>query len=91
MKLDKQHYLVYFIVLNWLELKIIVICLKLRAQLHVLAFLSFFGTYSLKVVQTWFLWHETWHTTLINIYYCFEKVRIQKIVICLKLRAKSHF
>ena len=42
-----------------------------------LRFLSFFGTYSLKVVKTWFVWHETWHTSLFCIYYCIELIRIE--------------
>ena len=42
-----------------------------------LRLLNVFSTYSLKVVQIWFVWHETWHTTLISIYYCFEMVIIE--------------
>ena len=40
-------------------------------------FMLFFGTYSLKVVQIWFVWNEIWHTALGNIYYCFEMVRFE--------------
>ena len=39
-------------------------------------FLSVFGTFAHKVAQTWFVLHETWHTTLFGIYYCVEVVRI---------------
>ena len=42
-----------------------------------LRFLSAFGTFSHKLVQTWFVWPETWHTTLFGIYYCVEIIRIQ--------------
>ena len=41
-------------------------------------YLSFYGTHSLKVVKSWFVWYETWHTILISIYYFFEMVRIEK-------------
>ena len=37
--------------------------------------LSFFGTFAHKVAQTWFVLHETWHTTLFGKYYCVEMVR----------------
>ena len=30
-----------------------------------------------KVAQTWFVLHETWHTTLFGIYYSVEVVRIE--------------
>ena len=56
------------------KIEIIVICLKLRAKLRFKAFLSVFCTFLHKVVQTWFVWHETWHTTLFGIYYYFEMV-----------------
>ena len=62
MKLGTQHYLVYIVVLKWLELKTKVICLKLRAK-FLFVFLSFFGTFLLKAIQTMFIWHETWNTT----------------------------
>ena len=39
-------------------------------------FLRFFGTVTHKVDQTWFNFHETWHTTLFGIYYCVEGVII---------------
>ena len=39
-------------------------------------FLSVFLTFAHKVAQTWFVLHETWHTTLFGIYYCVEVVRI---------------
>ena len=40
-------------------------------------FLSFLGTFAHKVDQTWFVLHETWHTTLFSIYYFFELVKIE--------------
>ena len=44
-----------------------------------------------KVVQAWFVLHESLHTTMFGIYYCVEIVRTQKIFICLKLRSKLLF
>ena len=40
-------------------------------------FLAFFGTFAPKVAHTWFILHETWHTTLYGIYYCVEVVRFE--------------
>ena len=60
-----------------LELKIIVMCLKLRVKLRCYAFLSVFGTFAHKVGQTWFVLHETWQTTLFGIYYCVQVVKIE--------------
>ena len=54
----------------------IVICLKLRAKLRFYGLLSFFGSFAHNVAQTWFVFHETWHTTLFGIYYFVEVVRI---------------
>ena len=53
--------------------------------------LRVFGTFSDKVVQTWFVFRVTWHTKLFGIYYCVEMVRIKIIVICLKISAKLRF
>ena len=36
-----------------------------------------FGTFAHKVAQTWFVLHETWHTTPFGIYDCVEEVRIE--------------
>ena len=91
MKLGTQHYLVNIIVLIWLEFKIIVICLKLRAKLRFYEFLSYFGTFSHKVAQTQFFLHETWPTILFGKYYCLEVVRIKIIVLYQKLRVKIRF
>ena len=63
--------------MKWLELKAIVICLKLRAKLCFYGFLCFFVTYSHKVVQTWFNWHEAWNRTPFDILLLFEMVRIE--------------
>ena len=76
-KLGTKNYLVYIILLNWLESKTIVICLKLRAKLRFLGFLSVFGTFSHKVIQTWFFWHETCHKTLFGTCYCVEMIRTE--------------
>ena len=46
-------------------------------QVAFLRFCKLFGTFSHKVVQTWFVCHEIWHTTLFRIYYCVEKLRIE--------------
>ena len=40
-------------------------------------FFSVFGTFADKVAQTFFVLHETWHTTVFGIYYCVEMVKIQ--------------
>ena len=64
-------------VLKWLELKIIVICYKLCVQLRFQWFLSVFDNFEHKVAQSWFVFHENWHTTLFGTYYCVELVRIE--------------
>ena len=56
------------------RIKIIVICLKLRAKLRFKGFLSVLATFSNKVAQTRFVLHEPWHTTLFGVYYCVELV-----------------
>ena len=76
-KLGTRHYLVYIIVLKWLKFKIIVICKKLRVKLRFYGFSSVFSSFRHKVAQTWFLLHETWHTTLFAIYYCIKMVKIE--------------
>ena len=40
------------------------------------AILSLFGSFAHKVVQTWSVLHETWHTTRFGIYYRVEVVII---------------
>ena len=45
-------------------------------MLQFYGFLSYFSTFAHKVAQTWFILHETWHTTLFGISYCAEVVRI---------------
>ena len=42
-----------------------------------MGFFSFFGTFPHKVATTWFVLHETWHTTVYGIYYCVEVFRIE--------------
>ena len=77
MKHGTQHYLVDIISLEWLEFKIIVICLKLRSKLRIYGFVCDFGSFAHKVAQTWFVFGETWHTILLGIYYRVEMVRIE--------------
>ena len=81
---------IYVIVLKWLELKIVLICLKLRGKLEVF-FFSIFSTFSNQVQKTWFVWQETWHTTIFGICFLLKWLESKTIVICLKLRAKLHF
>ena len=50
---------------------------EIKCSVSFLKFLKRFGTFSHKMVQTWFVLNETWHTTLFGIYYCVEMVRIQ--------------
>ena len=90
MKLSMQHYLVDVIVLNLLESKTIVISLKLCAKLRFWSIFSAFGTFSQKVVQTWFVCHETWHITL-RIFYCVEMVRNKNNSHMLKNTCKDAF
>ena len=54
-------------------------------------FLSVFGTFAHKVAQTWFVLHETWHTTLFGIYYCIKMVKIKNHSHMLKLRVQYRF
>ena len=49
----------------------------LLCNLRFLGFFSFFGTFAHKVAQTWFVLHETLHTTLFGIDYCVEVGRIE--------------
>ena len=42
----------------------------------ILRVLNVFGTFALRVAQTWFVLHETWDTTQFGIYYCVEVVTI---------------
>ena len=71
------------IVLKWREFNIIVMCYKLRAKLWFYGFLSFLGTFALKVVQTWFVLHETLYIIVLK----WSEFKI--LVICYKLRAKT--
>ena len=50
-QLDTQHYLVYIIVLKLLELKIIVICQKLRIRLRYYGVFSFFAVSRIKQLK----------------------------------------
>ena len=36
----------------------------------------FYATFADKVAQTLFVVHETWHTTLLGVYYCVAMIRI---------------
>ena len=59
--------------------------LEIFAKLSFYVVLSVFGTLSYKVVQTWFVWHETWHTTLYSLYYCVEMVGLKNISVMLEI------
>ena len=50
-----------------------------------------FDTFSHKVMQTWFVLQESWHTRVLGIYYLVQNVRIEKIVKCFKLRAMFRY
>ena len=50
---------------------------ELLVNLRLCRFLNFFNTFAHKVAQTWFILHETSHTTLFGIYYCVEVIRIE--------------
>ena len=67
MKHGTQHDLVYIIMLKWLELKTIIISLKLRSKLRILPFFKHFSTLSNEVFHTRMIWRETWHTLLFGI------------------------
>ena len=41
-------------------------------MLRFYGFKSVFAIFLHNVVQTWFVLHDTWHTTLFDIYYCVE-------------------
>ena len=81
MKLGCLNYLVYIVVIKWLQFETIVICVKLRTMWRYKGFFSILGFFSHKGVQTWFVWLETWHTTLYGIYYCGQMVRIEMDII----------
>ena len=51
--------------------------LEITSYVAILWVFKLFSTLALKVDQTWFVLHETWHTSLFNIYYCVEVVRFQ--------------
>ena len=86
-----QHYLAYVFLLKWLATKNINIYLKLCAKLRFWGFFSIFCTFSKKVVQTWFVWHETRHTNYLVYFFVLKWLELISIVICLKLRAKFLF
>ena len=90
-KFRTYDYLVYIIVLKWLELKLIVICLKLRTKLRFQGFLNIFGTFAHEVAQTLFVLHEILHTTLFGKYFCVEMVRVEKHSHMLKITCKVSF
>ena len=86
-----QHYLVYIIVLKWLEPKTIVICLKLRAKLCLWCFYAFFA-----------LCHTKWYKRalfciILGIQHYFVYIIVLKwlefktIVICFILYAMLRF
>ena len=70
MKPCKQHNLVYIIVLKWLELKTIIICLKLYSKLRILPFFKHFSSLSNEVVQTRMVWRKLGTHYYLELYYC---------------------
>ena len=54
-------------------------------------FLSVFGTFSHKVVKTFLVCHETWHTTLFGVKYVLKLLELKTLVICLILCARLRF
>ena len=56
-----------------------------------MVFLITFGTFSHKVVQTWFVVHEIWRTTEFGIYYCVEMVIIENNSHMFKITSKVAF
>ena len=75
-KLGTEHYLVYVIVVKWLESKTIVICLKLSAKLRFwVFFLTFLVLSRIKGFKLG-LFGTTWHTILFRICYFAEMVWI---------------
>ena len=50
---------------------------NLHVKLLFYGFLSFFCTFVHNVAQTWFVFHETLHTTLFGIYYFVEVIKIE--------------
>ena len=90
-KLGTQYYLVYIILLNWLEFNIIVICLKIRVKLRFYGFLSVFDTFAHKVAQTCFFFTKlrTQHYfVFINL---LKWLELKIIFICYKLLVKLRF
>ena len=65
--------------------------LEITCQVAFLMLFKLFGTCSLKVVRTSFVWNETWHTTLISIYYGFELVGIENNSHMLEITCKVAF
>ena len=51
--------------------------IEITCKVVILWVLSFFGTFTHKVAQTWFVLDESLHTKLFGIYYCVEVVRIE--------------
>ena len=72
-KIGTQHYLVYIILLKWLETKTILMWLILRAMLRFWGFLSVFRTLLHQVVKTWFfLQQQMAHNTIWHILLCWN-------------------
>ena len=50
---------------------------EIKCEVSFSRLLKNFDTCSPNVVETWFLLHETWHTTQVFIYFCVEMIRIE--------------
>ena len=60
--------------------------LQSRAKFHFYGSESIFGIFLRKLVQTWFVLHETWRTILFDIYHCFEMGIIEKNRIIIEIK-----
>ena len=77
MKLSTQHYFVYILLCGNGEIENNSHMHEITCYVLFKGFLGCVGTFSHKVVPTWFVFHETRHKTLFYIYYCVEVIRIE--------------
>ena len=71
MKLGMQDYLLYIILLKWLDLKEIVICLKLGAKFRFKGFLSVSALFRIKLFKLVSLAGNLAHKTIWYILLCY--------------------
>ena len=60
--------------------------LEISCKVAFLLFLKCFCPFSHKLVQTWCVWLDTWHTTLFDVYYCVEMDRIKNNIYMLQIK-----